>query len=70
MLKKIIFSLLLAVLLLSFFPGCSQSDGSLKYGNHIGNLAYDFTLKDLDGNTLSLSSLRGQPVVLNFWDTA
>ena len=32
-----------------------------------GTLAKDFTLNDLDGNPLSLSSLRGKYVVLDFW---
>lgn len=31
--------------------------------------APDFTLADLDGATVTLSSLRGQTVVLNFWAT-
>ncbi|MBQ6062717.1 MAG: redoxin domain-containing protein [Prevotella sp.] len=31
------------------------------------NLAPDFTLKDMDGNPLRLSSLRGKYVVLDFW---
>ena len=31
--------------------------------------APDFTLQDLDGNTVSLSDYRGRPVVLNFWAT-
>ncbi|MBI4607048.1 MAG: redoxin domain-containing protein [Planctomycetes bacterium] len=30
-------------------------------------LAPDFTLKDVDGNAVTLSSLRGRPVVLSFW---
>ncbi len=29
----------------------------------------DFTLQTLDGETVSLSDYRGQPVVLNFWAT-
>jgi len=29
----------------------------------------DFTLADLNGNEVSLSGLRGQPVLLNFWTT-
>ncbi len=29
--------------------------------------APDWTLKTFDGQTLSLSSLRGKPIVLNFW---
>ena len=36
----------------------------------VGNLAPDFfNLPSLTGETVSLSSLRGQPVVLNFWAT-
>ncbi|MFC3799847.1 TlpA family protein disulfide reductase [Cohnella sp. GCM10012308] len=31
--------------------------------------APDFTLKDLDGNVISLSDLRGKAVYLNFWTT-
>jgi len=30
-------------------------------------VAPDFTLKTFDGRTLSLRSLRGKPVILNFW---
>lgn len=36
-------------------------------GPQIGLTAPDFTLKDLNGNTVKLSSLRGKPVYLNFW---
>jgi thiol-disulfide isomerase/thioredoxin len=32
-------------------------------------LATDFTLTDLNGNSLRLSELRGKPVFLNFWAT-
>ena len=35
----------------------------------IGALAPDFTLPALDGEVLSLSQLRGQPLLLNFWAT-
>ncbi len=31
--------------------------------------AIDFTLKDLQGNTVSLSDLKGKKVLLNFWAT-
>ena len=31
--------------------------------------AADFSLEDLEGNTVSLQDLRGKPVVLNFWST-
>ncbi len=32
-----------------------------------GNVAFDFTLRDLEGNQVSLSDFRGQVVMLNFW---
>ncbi|RMH02177.1 MAG: TlpA family protein disulfide reductase [Chloroflexi bacterium] len=35
----------------------------------VGDLAYDFTLQDLEGNTYTLSELRGRPVIVNFWAT-
>ncbi len=31
--------------------------------------APDFSLPDMDGNTLTLSDLRGKAVFLNFWTT-
>lgn len=34
-----------------------------------GFLAPDFTLKALDGGDMQLSTLRGKPVILNFWAT-
>jgi len=38
-------------------------------GSQAGNLAPDFALQDLDGQTVTLSSLRGSPIMLNFWAT-
>ncbi|MEO5952326.1 MAG: redoxin domain-containing protein, partial [Chloroflexia bacterium] len=35
----------------------------------VGAEAPDFTLKDLAGNEVKLSSLRGKPVMINFWAT-
>ena len=35
----------------------------------VGDIAYDFTLQDLDGNSHTLSDYRGQPVIVNFWAT-
>ncbi|MDT8304480.1 MAG: TlpA disulfide reductase family protein [Anaerolineae bacterium] len=34
-----------------------------------GHIAPDFSLELLNGDTFSLSAMRGQPVVLNFWAT-
>jgi hypothetical protein len=33
----------------------------------IGQPAPDFTLKDLDGNSVTLADFKGKPVILNFW---
>lgn len=34
-----------------------------------GHPAPEFTLKNIDGQTVSLSDFRGQPVIINFWAT-
>jgi thiol-disulfide isomerase/thioredoxin len=38
-------------------------------GLEIGNIAPDFELETLDGETVKLSDYRGEPVMLNFWAT-
>lgn len=38
-------------------------------GLAIGGPPYDFTLPNLEGDTVTLSQYLGQPVVLNFWAT-
>ncbi len=43
--------------------------GSAASAPEVGYLAPDLTLRRLDGEELSLSDLRGQPVMLNFWAT-
>ena len=35
----------------------------------VGQAAPDFTLTDLNGNSVTLSSLKGKAVLLNFWAT-
>lgn len=35
----------------------------------VGSPAPDFTLRALDGTTVTLSALRGHPVLINFWAT-
>ena len=34
-----------------------------------GTVAPDFTVTDIDGHRLTLASLRGRPVLINFWAT-
>jgi cytochrome oxidase Cu insertion factor (SCO1/SenC/PrrC family) len=73
MLKKIASILLVACLILGFVAGCSTMETnqtSLNYGNRIGDMAYDFSLPDLNGNTVTLSAFRGHVVVVNFWATS
>ena len=43
--------------------------GGLKTGPQVGQAAPDFILTDEAGETVSLSGLRGTPVLLNFWAT-
>lgn len=50
--------------------GVVAQDADSKYATELlkpGTSAPDFTLNDLDGNRHSLSSLRGNYVVLDFW---
>ena len=43
--------------------------GSLEPAPIAGHPAPDFTLSTLDGEQVSLSDFRGQPVIINFWAT-
>ncbi|BDG47045.1 MULTISPECIES: TlpA disulfide reductase family protein [Parageobacillus] len=38
-------------------------------GLSVGNVAPDFSLRTLDGQTVRLSDFRGKPVIVNFWTT-
>jgi len=50
--------ILAALLVLGFLPGCNQSTGAQ---------APDFSFPTTGGDTVTLSQLRGQPVLVNFW---
>jgi peroxiredoxin len=43
------------------------ASGGLEMAPRKGFLAPDFALTTLDGSTVRLSDLRGQPVLINFW---
>jgi thiol-disulfide isomerase/thioredoxin len=62
--KKYLY-LLLILVLLACLPGCSRKETPALGGKS----APDFTLKDLSGKPVTLSSLRGKVVLLNFWAT-
>ncbi len=60
-LKAILLIILASVLLIA---GCSAG---AEQGVRIGNPAPDFQLLNLEGQNVSLSNLRGKPVLVNFW---
>ena len=53
------------VLILAVLAGCSKKEVPAVEGNP----APDFTLNDLSGRPVQLSSLKGKVVLLNFWAT-
>lgn len=72
MLKKLITAaVVLAALLV--LAGCSspasQNGTGPTVGFRVGDLAPDFELLNLEGEMVTLSGLRGSPVMINFWTT-
>ena len=65
MLKKLTVILVMTIALLLMIAGC-QPSSELTTGM---SPAPDFALQDLEGQTVTLSDLRGSPVMLNFWAT-
>jgi peroxiredoxin len=60
----------LAVLIvLPLLVGGCQSGGGPAQIARVGKPAPDFTLPDLDGQTVSLGGFQGEPVMVNFWAT-
>lgn len=62
--RRICALLLLSALTLLVTAGCKRALPPAE-----GKEAPDFTLQDLSGNKVALSSLRGKVVLLNFWAT-
>ena len=71
-LKNLSFRPVMVILALALFTlllqGCDTGPASSGRAE-LGNSAPDFTLPDLDGNTVRLSDFRGKVVFLNFWAT-
>lgn len=53
----------------SFRIGQAQGGSTSGFTYTAGSPAPDFELKNLSGNTIHLSDLRGRPVIINFWAT-
>jgi len=49
--------------------GCSLliDPVDVDYGSEVGDVAYDFQVRSVDGNEVVLSHLRGQVVLIEFW---
>jgi len=58
---------LLALLLLS--AGCGKKEESVGMKFDVGKPAPEFTLPDLEGNQIELSSMKGKVLILDFWAT-
>ncbi len=67
MLNRIGLILVSLILLTGVIAGCQPASTTGGTGNRVGNFAPDFALKDLSGQTVSLSSYLGRGVILNFW---
>jgi len=71
--KKLVLLIILASA--SFFPACSKEKSPAKPAAVSdskaaeGAAAPDFTVKDLEGKDVTLSSLKGSVVLVNFWAT-
>jgi cytochrome c-type biogenesis protein len=52
-----------------FQPSADPSLPATRGAVQVGKPAPSFTLKDLDGNRVSLSDLKGKPVLVTFWAT-
>ena len=62
-------TLFLFLLLLLSFQLPLHAKQVSRIGTEVGQYAPPFALSDLEGRTISLESLRGRVVLLNFWST-
>ncbi len=68
---KILITSLVFCLTVSFFPAQNSSHAFEPWpiSELIGTKAPDFTLRDISGTAINLSSFEGKPILLNFWAT-
>ena len=67
---RVILSIILASLTLGLvITGCSGGSSGGSSTAIVGKKAPDFTLQDLDGQSVSLSDFEGKPVLINFWNS-
>lgn len=57
------------LIVLSFFLLTAEAPGPWGIDELVGKKAPDFILTDIHGKNLSLSSLKGRIVIINFWAT-
>ncbi len=68
--NRILIAILVLILTTGWFiAGCSSpsTTSAPVEGTQVGGRAPDFTLPDLEGQSVSLSDFRGSPVFINFW---
>jgi len=70
---KLLKTLLIVIALFAVglpLAGCSpDTGGGSSTTVTVGSKAPDFTLPDLDGESVSLSDFSGKPILINFWNT-
>lgn len=66
-----IFGILAIFVVWVSISGCGLSESNTSgVGSEVGDVAPDFAFPTIDGQTVQLSKLRGQPVLVNFWITS
>ncbi|MBE3554602.1 MAG: TlpA family protein disulfide reductase [Thermicanus sp.] len=60
------FIILLALVGVTFYFNTIKT-GSVEVKPVVGYQAPDFTIQDMEGNTLNLADLKGKPIFINFW---
>jgi cytochrome c biogenesis protein CcmG/thiol:disulfide interchange protein DsbE len=65
--RHLVLAALLPIILLGLLLVALLARGGSASPTAIGNTAPDFSLVDLEGNSIHLAGLRGRPVIVNFW---